>query len=676
MDGKREQDQKINEVLTSKLRNYPPILMSYYQKMIEDGKSYRTARNYIQALLQFINFRFGDQIPFDFYLEVSTKDIEDFLDSVRTKVSDGTPSNAAKALNWSVLNSFFQYLTPMHIQRNPLTSIARPSIDKTVEMVYISPDETLHMFENVRQLASPRMKNRDLSILMLGFYCGLNRAAIVQTNLDDIDWTNNKIRLYGKNETATTMPLSTTVMKQLSAWLEDRNHYFCLADTDALFVSQECHRLSGRMVADLVDKYSVGIGKHVTSQAMRNTCVINLYKETGDIRLCSQYLNHSNISTTQRYIEQLTSGGDIDSASSIIGKMFDAPPSPSPCKATDTLQLSQKEKCLILRQVRKEIAESNGIVYLSTVCTTTEDCTGNCPIIEAEIRYLDAEINRKIARGERFSLAGLTLRCTTNDESNVSDQSQPFKWEDDNFSGTRTHNNSKLSLGIDEIDLGTHAYTILKRLGAVTVKDIVELPKESLLQLQRWRKVYLEIKDKLQLMGLRFIHSEPGLVVDGEAKSGDPLQSETSVITVVEKTPDVPQKRYTMTIDELDLSVRAFNCLKRGNVNTVCDLINKTEDELLRMRNMTPKVVDEIQKKLEMMGLTLADCADNGRKVSIQPFPLKRVGINSVEELINKPEDEMHQVRNMGKKSLVEVQRKLEEMGLLLKESSDLDSKE
>ena len=61
-----------------------------------------------------------------------------------------------------------------------------------------------------------------------------------------------------------------------------------------------------------------------------------------------------------------------------------------------------------------------------------------------------------------------------------------------------------------------------------------------------------------------------------------------------------------LTIEELDLSVRSFNCLKRANINTVRDLISRTPEEMMKVRNMGKKSLDEVQKKLEMMGLSLA----------------------------------------------------------------------
>ena len=75
---------------------------------------------------------------------------------------------------------------------------------------------------------------------------------------------------------------------------------------------------------------------------------------------------------------------------------------------------------------------------------------------------------------------------------------------------------------------------------------------------------------------------------------------------VVEKVPSSPDTKLSMTIDELDLSVRSCNCLKRANINTVADLISKTGEDMMKVRNMGKKSLDEVQKKLEMMGLSLA----------------------------------------------------------------------
>ena len=76
--------------------------------------------------------------------------------------------------------------------------------------------------------------------------------------------------------------------------------------------------------------------------------------------------------------------------------------------------------------------------------------------------------------------------------------------------------------------------------------------------------------------------------------------------TVVEKEPERHDTVMKMTIEELDLSVRSFNCLKRANINTVEDLTNKTEEEMIKVRNLGRKSLEEVEHKLAMMGLSLA----------------------------------------------------------------------
>ena len=76
--------------------------------------------------------------------------------------------------------------------------------------------------------------------------------------------------------------------------------------------------------------------------------------------------------------------------------------------------------------------------------------------------------------------------------------------------------------------------------------------------------------------------------------------------TVVEKVETQRDKVLEMTIEELDLSVRSFNCLKRANINTVEDLISKTQDEMIKVRNLGRKSLEEVEHKVAMMGLSLA----------------------------------------------------------------------
>jgi DNA-directed RNA polymerase, alpha subunit, bacterial and chloroplast-type len=76
--------------------------------------------------------------------------------------------------------------------------------------------------------------------------------------------------------------------------------------------------------------------------------------------------------------------------------------------------------------------------------------------------------------------------------------------------------------------------------------------------------------------------------------------------TVVEKNDNSKPPLGDITIEELDLSVRSFNCLKRAGINTVADLLNTTEEDMMKVRNLGRKSFEEVVKKMEELGLKLA----------------------------------------------------------------------
>ncbi|HIS28040.1 MAG TPA: DNA-directed RNA polymerase subunit alpha [Candidatus Avamphibacillus intestinigallinarum] len=76
---------------------------------------------------------------------------------------------------------------------------------------------------------------------------------------------------------------------------------------------------------------------------------------------------------------------------------------------------------------------------------------------------------------------------------------------------------------------------------------------------------------------------------------------------MVEKEEDQKEKVMEMTIEELDLSVRSYNCLKRAGINTVQELANKSEEDMMKVRNLGRKSLDEVKIKLDELGLGLRD---------------------------------------------------------------------
>ena len=71
------------------------------------------------------------------------------------------------------------------------------------------------------------------------------------------------------------------------------------------------------------------------------------------------------------------------------------------------------------------------------------------------------------------------------------------------------------------------------------------------------------------------------------------------------KEEDKKEKALEMTIEELDLSVRSYNCLKRAGINTVQELAGKSMDDMMKVRNLGKKSLEEVERKLNELGLNL-----------------------------------------------------------------------
>lgn len=307
MSGKHEKELKFENRINENLKDAPSILTDYYYSLIGSGKSYATTYNYINYLLSFIKFTFGDKYSEDFYLKVKPVQINKYISSLRTKTINGKverTSDSMKTVQWSALNTFFQFLIPEHLTSNPVANTNRPKMKDNPHVTYLEPTEITKMLENVNNKSNDKMKNRDLCLLKLGFSTGLRASAILQIDIDDVDFNNHQIKVTEKGDYDNYVMFGDNLKEQLMAWLNDRKKYFNEADTDALFVSQWGRRMSPDMLAKLIKKYAEGATeKHVTPHVMRHSCATNLYEKTGDIYLCAKQLNHKNVSTTQRYAE-------------------------------------------------------------------------------------------------------------------------------------------------------------------------------------------------------------------------------------------------------------------------------------------------------------------------------------------------------------------------------------
>jgi hypothetical protein len=166
--------------------------------------------------------------------------------------------------------------------------------------------------------------------------------------------------------------------------------------------------------------------------------------------------------------------------------------------------MNGREKCALFRQMRSNIAKSNGIVYLSSECDYKVDCEGTCAICDAENRYLESELNRKVLSGESINISGMLEMmsnfiegCDAETGNRICAELTTRYW----------------TLSLDDLDLSVRSYNCLKRAGLTTLGDVVNIGLEGLSDVRHLNaKCLREIIEKLRYFGFEFENSEEKLL--------------------------------------------------------------------------------------------------------------------------------------------------------------------
>lgn len=303
--GRLEKETKEFTKIEAKLKDLLPVVTEWYYAMRAEDKSYKTIKQYINVMETFCDYyKIHDD---DGLKNITTSMFNQFMLSIRTTQRNGekVQTSASNRMRfWYGLNSFYTFLEDSeYIDRNPIPPKTKPKQNDNPDIVALTADEVNQMIQNIHEHAETKLKNRDLCIFVMGVTTGLRSAAILQMNVEDIDFENRKIRVIEKRNKTYDVMIDDTLYQCLLDWLVDRRKYFPKVETDALFVSQWGERLSYRGINYMLQRYSQGINKKVTPHVMRHTCATMTYEMTGDIYLTATQLHHSNVSTTQRYAD-------------------------------------------------------------------------------------------------------------------------------------------------------------------------------------------------------------------------------------------------------------------------------------------------------------------------------------------------------------------------------------
>lgn len=158
-------------------------------------------------------------------------------------------------------------------------------------------------------------------------------------------------------------------------------------------------------------------------------------------------------------------------------------------------------------------------------------------------------------------------------------------------------NKLEISGNIGAIPVDSIYTPVLKVNYSVENTRVGQITDYDKLTLEVWTDGTISAKESVSLAA-KVLNEHLNLFVDLSEQA-------SSVEIMVEKGENPQEKVLEMTIEELDLSVRSFNCLKRAGINTVEDLINKSEEEMMKVRNLGKKSLEEVIAKLKSLGFDL-----------------------------------------------------------------------
>lgn len=324
MNGWIEKNEKIKKQIEKHLQTLPEIFVEFYIDMQGDGKSYATIKNYLGYVEHFMYYVTKGNIADNWYATIKTSLIKQYIISLSTRTVNGQTmktSDDYQALRWSAINTFFRFLMiNEHIKQNPMLKTKRPKINTEHAVTYLTKKEISKVMDSISENYTGKMLTRDKAIIGLSLATGIRVSALVQINIEDIDFENNTIKVVEKRTKTKNIQFGDNTKVLLLDWLNTRNEYYGDANTSALFLSQWKRRITTNGVRDLVSKYTKNINKHITPHKLRATAATQAAAAGVNIQTIQDMYSHSSIQTTMRYVKALNS--EKKNAVNIMDKIF------------------------------------------------------------------------------------------------------------------------------------------------------------------------------------------------------------------------------------------------------------------------------------------------------------------------------------------------------------------
>jgi len=263
----------------------------------ERGYSDKTLDSYQRQLQQLASSITEPELN---WLNLSETRLKQYIVSLRrTEVKPRTI-----ALKVAAMRSFYRYLHAQGLRSdNPAQYLSIPKAARTLPK-NLNVDQLNHLlsFDSSDDI----LACRDKAILELFYSAGLRLEELVNSNINDIDWQQQLMRVTGKGSKQRIVPVGKIALAALKDWLAQRPAFttkLCEADKHALFVSKQHKRISARHVRERVQLWAKhqGLNQHVHPHMLRHSFASHMLESSQDLRAVQELLGHANLSTTQVY---------------------------------------------------------------------------------------------------------------------------------------------------------------------------------------------------------------------------------------------------------------------------------------------------------------------------------------------------------------------------------------
>ena len=323
MTGREEHELSFKRQIENRIVRMPKYVHEWYNNLLASNVSIRTCATYLNFLEKY--FKSVNEC----YIIIKPEDLTpDTLDKffISLRNIDGKKASDSLAVTaWYALKKFFEFLKNRnYIKRNFVLDITKPKNRDEARInehrILLDKDDFTKILEAANN-DEHKHKRRDVLILALLMSTGMRKSALMEIDIENIDFKEHLLHVTDKGEKRHTYVLSPKIMGLLKDYFYERCEIDPKIVEKPLFINNRKQRISIGVINYTVKKYTEeALGKKLSPHKLRAGFCSILYSENHDIEFVRRAVGHSSSTVTQRYI--VTDNSEKKKASEIMDSIF------------------------------------------------------------------------------------------------------------------------------------------------------------------------------------------------------------------------------------------------------------------------------------------------------------------------------------------------------------------